>query len=215
MMGLLTLVFLAAVIGIVKPYIGQLKRKHFGGIAAAAFVGMMIAVPQPTGKDVAENDRGDTAAVAAKDASPDGDAVRSKWSYNAQKDEMRGTESRYAELTSENEIDLDFPYGRQGGRLTVRQNPENGLDVMLSVESGQILCNSFGNSRVSVKFDNGPVQSMGCTDSSDGSNNVAFFTNQTRMLAGLKKAKRTVVEAEFFQMGRQQFVFETAGLEWK
>ena len=77
------------------------------------------------------------------------------------------------------------------------------------------LCNSFGDSRVSVKFDNGPVQSMGCTDSSDGSNNVAFFTNQTRMLAGLKKAKRTVVEAEFFQMGRQQFVFETAGLEWK
>lgn len=216
-MGLLALVFFAAVVGVVKPYFGELRRKHFAAIAGAAFVGMMIFVPKPADQ-AAQNATSDVSGVRkdVEEKDDSGPALsRSKWSYNVQKDEMRGTESRYAELTSENEVDLDFPYGRQSGRLTLRKNPESGLNVMFSVESGQILCNSFSNSRVSVKFDDGPIQSMGCTDSSDGSNNVAFFTNESKMLAGLRTAKRTVVEAEFFQMGRQQFVFESAGLDWK
>lgn len=50
----------------------------------------------------------------------------------------------------------------------------------------------------------------------DGSNDTVFLSGGTsRALAGLKKAKRAIVEAEFFQRGRQQFVFETAGLNWK
>lgn len=217
MMGLLSIVFLAALVGIIKPYIGTLGRKHFAGIAAAALVGMMIVVPKTDSPDASQAalSLADDKGTAGKLGNAAATEAAGKWMYQTQKDEMRGTTSRYADLGSENEVDLDFPYGVQRGRLTVRQNPEQGLDVMFSVESGQILCNSFSDSRISVKFDDGPIQSMGCTDSSDGSNDVAFFTNEGRMLSGLKKAKRTVIEAKFFQKGRQQFVFETAGLEWK
>jgi hypothetical protein len=88
------------------------------------------------------------------------------------------------------------------------------LDAAFEVEKGQILCNSFSESVVSIKFDDGPVQKFRCTDASDGSNNVAFLLPAGRFLSEVKKSKRTIVEAEFFQQGRQQFTFDTAGLAW-
>jgi hypothetical protein len=66
-----------------------------------------------------------------------------------------------------------------------------------------------------MKFDNGPIQKFRCTGSSDGSSETAFIEDEGRALAALKRAKRTIVEAEFYQQGRQQFVFQTAGLNWK
>jgi len=86
---------------------------------------------------------------------------------------------------------------------------------MLSVDSGQILCRSFTESHLSAKFDDGPIQSFTCTGASDGSSNVAFITNEASFLKKLRGAKRTVIEAEFFHNGNQQFIFNTAGLEWK
>lgn len=222
MMGLLTIVFLAALVGIAKPYPKGVSRKRFASIAAGAFVGMMIFVPktdtsttaaaltQPDPTTTAPAVDADSKIADAAPAKPE-----SKWSYTENKDEMRGTTSRYAAIPSENEIDLDFPYGEQRGEITARQNPEQGLNVMFSVGKGQILCNSFTDTTLSVKFDNGPVQRMSCTGSSDGSSETAFFTNEGRILSGLKTAKRTIVEAEFFQRGRQQFIFETVGLKWK
>lgn len=229
MMGLLALVFLAALVGIAKPYVGNLTRKHFAMGAAAAFVGMMIVAPTPPptsdtdAKSVpvsaaAPMDEGSKAPMAASPTTGVGEAEplpASKWQYSENKDEMRGTTSRYASLTSENEIDMDFPYGSTAASLMVRKSPEDGLNVMFRVDKGQVLCNSFSNTFLSVKFDDGPVQRFECTDASDGSSETAFFTSESRMLNGVKKAKRTMVEAEFFQKGRQQFVFESAGLKWE
>jgi hypothetical protein len=66
-----------------------------------------------------------------------------------------------------------------------------------------------------MKFDDGPIQKFRCTGSSDGSSETAFIIDEQRALAALKRAKRTIVEAEFYQRGRQQFVFETDGLKWQ
>ncbi|MHA6719693.1 hypothetical protein ACX40Y_09595 [Sphingomonas sp. RS6] len=224
MMGLVTIVFLAAVVGVIKPYIPNLTRKHFGIAAAVSFVLMMIVVPKPDSPNVAAaSEKTEKVASTPNASSPSGvaekapaePAVESKWSYSEDKDEMRGSTTKFASIESNNEIDLDFPYGVTTGTLTVRKNPESGLNVMFSVESGQVLCNGFTDTYISMKFDDGPVQKMSCTGTSDGSSETAFFTNEGRVLAGLKKAKRTVVEAEFFQKGRQQFVFDTSGLQWK
>lgn len=128
---------------------------------------------------------------------------------------MRGTTSRFASIASENEVDLEFPYGEVRGQLWIRRRPEDGLNVAFEVEKGQVLCHSFSNSHVSMKFDDGPIQKFRCTGSSDGSSETAFLEGEQRVLGALKRAKRTIVEAEFYRRGRQQFVFETAGLQWE
>ena len=220
MVTIFAIAFLAAIVGIFKPYITGLKRSHFAIAAVVSFILVGVtapkndtaktpavastAVPPPSGAD--------HKAVIETEASPTEPA--SKWQYSQDKDEMRGTITRYASLQSENEVDLDFPYGEVHGQIWVRKRPEDGLQVMFSVDKGQILCHTYGNSTVSAKFDDKPIQKFGCTDSSDGSNDTAFLSSPSRALAELKKAKRLVIEAEFFQKGRQQFVFDTRALKW-
>ena len=220
MMALLTFVFLAAVVGIFKPYVQQLGRKQFGLIAAAAFVGMMIVVPKSDAGEAVAADgtskaNGGHAVASAEDLSPAAQSEVGKWEYSESTDEMRGDAAKYATLASNNEVDLDFPYGETNGNLMIRRNAEFGLNVMFSVDKGQVLCHSFGDSYLSVKFDDGPIQRFRCADSSDGSTETAFIENEAKMLSGLKKARKTIVEAEFFQQGRQQFTFDTANLKWE
>lgn len=128
---------------------------------------------------------------------------------------MRGTPTTEAKVVSDNTVNLEFPYGEVHGQLWVRKRAEDGLNVAFEVEQGQILCNDFGNSHVSIKFDDGPVQKFHCSGTSDGSSNVAFIDDARRVLSHLRKSKRAIVEAEFYEQGRKQFTFDTAGLNWK
>ncbi len=217
------LLLLAAIVGIIKPYVAGMKRKHFAILAVIFFVAVGVSAPKTntsddkkaSGTTEAKADASDTNDNTS-DAKTDVPAeAASKWSYSEDKDEMRGTVAKYASVNSENEIDLSFPYGEVRGTIIVRKRPQDGLNVMFQVEKGQILCHSFGsNDTISVKFDDGPVKKYGCTGTSDGSSNTAFLKNEAGFLANLKKAKKTIVEAEFYQQGNQQFVFETANLKW-
>lgn len=187
-------------------------------IALAAFFGLAFLgalLPKPDKVEtLTQSSNSETASSEGTQAASDASRP-SKWSYNTYRDEMRGTESKTATVASENTVKLDFPYGEQQGELTLRTDPKSGLNVMVSVEKGQILCNSFSENHISAKFDGGPVQNFRCTDASDGSSNVAFIVDEKTFLKKVRGAKRTIVEAEFFQQGRQQFVFETTGLDWK
>jgi hypothetical protein len=209
------LVFFAAIIGIFKPYIKGTKRWHFaiGAVVAFVLIGLFAPSSPSTVKRIA-TDSTNTNAIADA-ASAASEPTTAKWVYSESKDEMRGTTARFASVQSENTVDLHFPYGEVHGELWIRRRPEDGLNVGFEVEKGQVLCHSFSDDYVSMKFDNGPVQKFRCTGSSDGSSETAFIVDEQRALAGLKRAKRTIVEAEFFQQGRQQFVFDTAGLVWK
>ena len=220
MVGLFSILFLAAVVGIFKPFIKGMKRSHFAGLAVVFFIAVGVSAPKidPAGKKAASTPPPAATAspgAAPAETTPAEAAAPSKWQYSEDKDQMRGTVSRFAVVESENEVDLDFPYGSVRGTITIRQRPEDGLNIMFSVEKGQILCHAFGDSIVSVKFDDKPVQKFRCTGSSDGSSEMAFLQSGARALSGMKGAKRTTIEAEFFQKGRQQFVFDTSGLAWK
>lgn len=216
---LFVLLFFAAVVGIFNPYINGSKRSHFAIAAVVCFVLIGVFAPDssegPT--ETAASDASDAPAdsVAAVSAVTETAAKQSKWIYANSRDEMRGTTTQVASVRSENEVDLDFPYGEVRGEIWVRKRPEDGLNIAFEVEKGQVLCHSFSDGYVSIKFDDGPIQKFSCTGSSDGSSETAFLLNEESALAGLKRAKRTIVEAEFYQKGRQQFLFDTAGLEWK
>lgn len=140
----------------------------------------------------------------------------SKWTYNETKDDMRGTTTRYAIIESDNETEFDFPYGG-GSRLTLqlRKRPEDGFQIMMTISSGQFLCNSFSNTTINVKFDSGPVRRFGCTGTSAGNSDTIFLESTGTFLSALRKANTVVVEPEFYQSGRRQFTFSTKGLKWK
>lgn len=218
MTGFFAIIFLAALVGVIKPYTSKLNRKHFGAIALVAFILVGVTAPKKEGeKEQASTPAKESPALAA-DA---GQAVAaapaeptSKWQYSEDNDAMRGTTTKYAQVQSENTVDLDFPYGVVNGQIIVRKRPKDGLNVMFSVDKGQILCHSYGDDHISVKFDDGPVKRYSCTGTSDGSSETSFIENASGFLSGLKKAKRTIIEAEFFQKGNQQFTFETANLNW-
>ena len=137
-----------------------------------------------------------------------------KWDYSQMTDAMRGTMMRFASVTSENSLYFDFPYsGGATGTLQLRYRPDDGVAVMLEVSKGQFMCGGFGDGDVSAKFDDGPVEHYSCAEASDGSTNILFIRGEKRFVNHLRKSKMVVIEAEFFQAGRQQLVFDTAGLK--
>jgi len=85
---------------------------------------------------------------------------------------------------------------------------------MVAIGSGQLTCHSMSGGRIAVKFDDGPIRNYGCNRPSDGSTEVIFIGNQQQFLSQLRRARRVVIEAEFFREGRQQLVFNVAGLNW-
>lgn len=217
--SLFVVVFLAALVGVFKPYIKSAKRWHFGVGAIVAFIMVgVFADPSATTEtkalELASADKpvdgktDDKAGVVPKEP-------ESNWQYYNDKDEMRGTESRYAQLDGSNTINLDFPYGEQRGRITVRQSAQFGFDILVGVESGQIMCNSYSRSYINVKFDEGPIQRYGCNEASDGTSNMVFVEGAKGFLDKLKNSKKVIVEAEFFQNGMQQLAFDTANLKWE
>lgn len=227
MLVIFVLVFLATLVGLFRPYAG-LNRKQFLAGAIGTFILVALVAPQPKATAPAAAAADNATEMTTVDKLPDtedsnakpapvataSEAPSSKWEYSDDKDPMRGTTTHFAVLPSENQEDLDFPYGTVSGHLTVRRRPSDGLQIMFSVDKGQILCSNFSSSHVSVKFDDGPVQNFECSSSSDGSSETAFIESKSRFLERLKRSTHTVVEAEFYSRGRKQFSFDTAHLKW-
>lgn len=219
MSALFAIIFLAALFGVFKPYINGSKRWHFalGALVSFFMIGVFADSSQTTGGEIeGVADASDESKADKSNASlAEAEEPESNWEYSTQKDEMRGAESRFAQLTGSNTITLDFPYGEQRGQMMLRQSPQHGFDILVGVQSGQIMCNSFTNSHVNVKFDDGPIQRYRCLDASDGTSNMVFVQGAKGFLAKLKKSKKVIVEAEFFQNGIQQLTFDTTNLEWE
>ncbi len=139
----------------------------------------------------------------------------SKWQYSQNEDKMRNGVTRYATLDSDNTVDFDFPYnGGSSASIILRNGPKYGRDTMLEISKGQFVC-GIQYCAISVKFDNHPVQSFSMSEPSDGSATTLFFNDQGQFLRSLRKAKKVMIEARFFQEGNRQFTFSPTGLEWQ
>lgn len=139
-----------------------------------------------------------------------------RWEYGSSTDKMRGSTDKWATIDSDNEVNMDFPYnGGVTAHISVRTRKQDGTQVLFFVDKGQIQCSEYNsNHRLHVKFDDGKIGAYSCSNSSDGSNETAFFEAPSAMLAKLKKSKRVMVEAEMFDNGPRQWTFNTAGLKW-
>jgi hypothetical protein len=148
-------------------------------------------------------------------SAPEG-AAASKWTYSEERDEMRGRTNKYAQLVSENEQEFDFPYnGGSHLNIFLQKFQKPDTEVLLRLEKGQFVCHSFTGGSVSVRFDGGPVRKFGCSETSDGDTSTIFLHPAGTFVAALKKSSKATVEAEFFQEGVRQFIFDTSGLKWQ
>lgn len=145
-------------------------------------------------------------------------AEMASWRYKETKDEMRNKTSYFASKTSNNTIELSFPY--QGGSsitLMLRKHSEYGDDVMFTLSKGQFSCRIDG-CNISVKFDDGNIEKYEVSEAESGSNDVLFLSGRKSMkkfMDKLKSAKKMVIEFPIYDYGRAQFTFDTQGLEWK
>ncbi|MES2497112.1 MAG: hypothetical protein V4618_13440 [Pseudomonadota bacterium] len=213
-------------VGVIRPFIDGISRKVFAVVGVIIFILVGVVSNEPGKKEASANSQAGSNGSMASPTPEQLAAVTppkplapiepaSKWAYSDSKDEMRGTTTKYAIVDSENAVDLEFPYGSVRGHLQIRKRSADGLTIMFSVDKGQILCHNYSESYISAKFDDGGVQRFSCTSAADGSADVAFIEAEGRFLSKLRSAKRTIIEAPFYQQGNQQFIFETKDLEWK
>lgn len=142
---------------------------------------------------------------------------KSKWEYNQETDELRNQNTYTARNISTNIVDFGFPYNESPMVLTLRKDPKYGNDVIFFV-NGQFNGCMINSCKITVKFDEGKLENYRMVGSDGGRNNTLFIENAKEMktfVDKLKKSKKLIVEASFYNHGKGQFTFDTQGLEWK
>ena len=137
-----------------------------------------------------------------------------KWSYFSSDDPMASRPSHTASIQSENTVQFDFPYqGAQHATLTLRNHPSYGRDVFLTIERGQILCLSFEDCSIRVRFDEGPAERWSGSGSSDNSSTIVFIRGYSRFMERMKRAKVVRVQIPVYEEGSPTFEFRVGGFD--
>lgn len=155
--------------------------------------------------------------VRAAEAAAAAEAQRlaDKWRYRVDEDPMTSRKSRYASIESENTVDFDFPYqGSQHGTLILRDHPTYGRDVIFSIERGQLLCQSYDDCQIRVRFDEGNPERWNAVGPSDNSNTSIFIRNQARFVQKLRAAKVVRLQVPAYQQGEPMFEFQVGGFDY-
>lgn len=137
-----------------------------------------------------------------------------QWSYGSQSDEMSSKKSYSATVSSTNSFNFDFPYqGSQRARLTLRKHPRWGNDVLFSIERGQILCHTYSDCTVRVRFDDGAPQTFQGTGPEDNSSETVFIPGYAGFSSKLAKAKTVRVEVNVYHQGSVTATFDVDGFD--
>lgn len=142
------------------------------------------------------------------------EAMGQQWRYDRSDEGMSGKAVISAQVISTNTINLDFPYsGAQNGTLTLRRHPRWGNDVIFRIERGQILCHSYGDCTINVKFDDGKVIRFNGNPPEDNSSEVVFIPGFSTFMKQLPNAKQVKIEVSLYQAGNQVFEFDVSGFK--
>lgn len=153
-----------------------------------------------------------TAPAQAKPVPPP-PAPGSQWIYRQSEDPMGGAVHQAATV-SRNTVEFGFPYqGAQYGQLQLRTHPRYGKEVMVSIERGQILCRSYQECTLTVRFDDGSPQQFSAIGPADNSTETVFITNYSRFLASMQKARKVRVALPVYQQGEPTFEFDVSGFD--
>jgi len=169
-----------------------------------------------TSPSAASSDHTPTAvsAIAATPTPSPAPASGSQWEYLQDEDQMAKGVTYHAIVSSANTVDFDFPYsGAQHATLGLRTHPRYGKDVIFSIERGQILCHSFEDCTILVRFDDGEAQRYSAIGAADNSTETIFIRNYARFLSSMQKAKTVRIAVEIYHEGAPVFEFDVSGFD--
>ena len=136
----------------------------------------------------------------------------SQWHYSQDEDPMAKGTTYHAIVQSTNTVNFDFPYsGPQHGMLALRTHPRHGKDVIFKIEKGQILCRSYEDCTILVRFDDGKAQSYSAIGAADNSTETIFIRNYSRFVSSMQKAKTVRISVEIYHQGSPVFEFDVSG----
>ena len=143
-------------------------------------------------------------------------AAHAGWDYSEDTDRMTSKTMTFARINSDNSLGLGFPYkGDNYGKITVRQHPKEGLDVIIRIDKGQILCSSYSGCPVEIRFDDKPAIRFSGTPAGDHSSEYVFLKNAPRFISEAKKAKRILVSMNIYKSGAPLLEFTSIPpLDW-
>ena len=183
-----------------------------GGTPEADTAAKQIPELEAAVKAVEEAERIRAAEAAA---AAEAQRLADKWMYRINEDPMTSRKSRSATIESENTVDFDFPYqGSQHGTLTLRDHPTYGRDVIFSIEQGQLLCQSYTDCQIRVRFDEGNPEGWSAVGPADNSSTSIFLRNQARFVQKLRAAKVVRLQVPAYQQGEPMFEFQVGGLDY-
>jgi len=140
--------------------------------------------------------------------------LSNNWIYSQNEDKMTSRITYTASIDAKDELDFPFPYnGGSVARILVRhKRGEN--DVLLMVSKGQFNSNIVDGATVKVRFDHEKAKTYSCASPSDGSTEAIFINSSNKFIQKLKKVKRVLIEAEFYNNGLKQMEFNVHGFKW-
>jgi hypothetical protein len=188
----------------------RLTIKH---AASAATLLIMVGLATGSSNSGSGGPKG-TTTPQATESTPAALPPGAQWNYSQDADPMGKGTAYYATVQSTNTVTFDFPYGgAQHATLSLRSHPRYGKDVVLRIERGQFLCNSYDGCSVLVRFDEGPPQTYSAAGPSDNSSEVLFIRNYSRFITGMRKASRVRISTEVYQEGAPVFEFDVRGFD--
>ena len=200
-----------------SPQPGAKRGLHGCVWAIIVTVGLIVLIAIISavvgGRAKSGNDSGPAAPGTAATESPAAAGDGSSWTYSSEKDAVRNATVNYAVITSDNNVQFDFPYnGGSTLRMTIRHD-HRGDNVILDISKGQFAC-SIESCSGEMNID-GVARRLTLDEAADGSANTLFVRGESGIIKSLKSAKKIIIELPFYQSGNKQFTFTTAkGLVW-
>lgn len=138
----------------------------------------------------------------------------SQWLYHQSDDPMGKGAIYQAQVSSSNTVDFKFPYGgAQHATLILRISPRYGKDVIFNIEKGQVLCHSYEDCTVLVRFDDEKAVNYTAVGAADNSTETIFIRNYGRFVEKMLKAKRVRIAANIYQQGAPMFEFDIGSFD--
>ena len=95
----------------------------------------------------------------------------------------------------------------------MRTHPRYGKDVIFSIEKGQILCRSYEDCIVLVRFDDEPPVNYSAVGASDNSTETIFIRNYNKFVKKLLKAKQVRIATNIYKQGAPVFEFDVSDFD--
>lgn len=134
------------------------------------------------------------------------------WAYARDRDEISGTVIHKARLKSINDTYFQSPYGESKLNLILRDDPNQGQDLLFTIDDGQFICGVYDcTGRINI---DGQTERLELVEPADGSSDILFAKYPDVLIGKIRSSDRVVVELTFFQEGNRHFKFATKGLEW-